>query len=194
MVNNVFIFLRHAETKVNKRVKNSEWSLTENGKMDALDIAKSKFFDDNDVIISSGEEKAYKTVYPLSEKLKKAVLREAELNEIMRDHGKFLENEEYITTMKLCMINKDQSFNNWETANKALERFSKKIEEIDSLYTEKRILIVSHGVVINLYFAKILRKLENVFDRAQTNTFCDYGIIQNKRVIKDIAIDSTSNR
>ena len=187
MTNNILIFLRHAETKVDKRVKNSEWSLTDKGKLEALDIAKSNFFDDIDIIIASTEKKAYKSIYPLAEKLKKKILRDIELNEIIRDHGIFLETKEYLTTMKLCMKNKDQSFNNWETANNALERFSKKIEEIDYAYNEKKILIVSHGCVINLYFGKVLGKLEKVFDRAQTNTFCDYGIIQNKKVIKDIA-------
>jgi broad specificity phosphatase PhoE len=187
MVNNILIFFRHAETKIDKGVKNSEWSLTDKGKLDALTIAKSNFFDDIDIIIASAEEKTYKTIYPLAEKLKKEVLREAELNEILRDHGKFLETKEYLTTMKLCLINKDQSFNNWETANKALERFSKKIEEIDNDYDDKKILIVSHGTVINLYFAKFLGKLEHVFNRAQTNTFCDFGIIQNEKVIRDIA-------
>lgn len=187
MTSNILIFLRHAETQVDNKVKNSEWSLNDKGKVETLEIAKSNFFDDIDIIIASTEKKAYKTIYPLAEKLKKKILREEELNEIIRDHGKFLETNEYITTMKLCLKNKDQSFNNWETANNALERFSKKIEEIDYEYDRKKILIVSHGTVINLYFAKILGKLEYVFDRAQTNTFCDYGIIQNKKVMKDIA-------
>ena len=89
--------------------------------------------------------------------------------------------------MKLCMTNRKKSFNNWETANKALERFSNKIKEIDYENNDKKILIVSHGTVINLYFAKYLGKLEKVFERFQTNTFCDYGIVQNKKVIKDIA-------
>ena len=89
--------------------------------------------------------------------------------------------------MKLCLTNKDQSFNKWETANDALNRFSKKVEKLDYEYNDKKILIVSHGTVINLYFAKILGKLENVFNRAQTNTFCDYGIIQHRKVIKEIA-------
>ena len=72
---------------------------------------------------------------------------------------------------------------NWASG----KEISKKIEEIDHDYNDKKILIVSHGTVINLYFAKILGKLENIFNRTQTNTFCDYGIIQNKVVIKDIA-------
>ncbi|MHA2038398.1 MAG: histidine phosphatase family protein [Promethearchaeota archaeon] len=186
MPNNILIFLRHAETKIDNRVKNSEWKLTEKGEMEALEIAKSNFFTDTDILISSNEEKAYRTIYPLAEICKKKILREAELNEINRDHGKFLEAKEYISTMKLCMLHKDKSYNNWETANKALERFSKKIEDIDYKYDNKKILIASHGTVINLYFAKILGKLENIFERAQTNTFCDYGIIQNRKVIKDI--------
>ncbi|MHA1985708.1 MAG: histidine phosphatase family protein [Promethearchaeota archaeon] len=187
MVNNILIFLRHAETKVDKRIKNSKWLLTEKGKSAALDLANSKNFDEVDIIIASAEEKAYKTILPLAEKLNKAVLREAELNEIMRDNGRFLETNEYLNTMELCMNNRKKSFNNWETANKALERFSNKIEEIDYENNDKKILIVSHGTVINLYFAKLLGKLENVFNRAQTNTFCDYGIIKNKKVISDIA-------
>lgn len=85
------------------------------------------------------------------------------------------------------MTNWDQSYNKWERANSALKRFSKEIEEIDSRYSNKKILIVAHGGVINLYFAKILEKLDNVFNRALSNSFCDYGIIQDGKVLKDIA-------
>ena len=46
----------------------------------------------------------------------------------------------------------------------ALERFSKKIEEIDNMYDDKKILIASHGCVINLYFAKLVGKLKHVFE------------------------------
>jgi broad specificity phosphatase PhoE len=187
MANNILIFLRHAETKIDEKLQNSEWLLTEKGEVDALNVAKSNDFDDIDIIIASTEEKAFKTIYPLAEKLKKKILREAELNEIMRDDGKFLETKDYISTMKKCLVNRDQSFNNWETANNALARFSKKIKDIDYNYNNKKILIVSHGTVVNLYFAKLLGELVNVFNRAQTNTFCDYGIVQNMKVIKDIA-------
>ncbi len=105
----------------------------------------------------------------------------------MRDHGSFLGKDEYLQNMKNCMENKDQTYNNWETADHALERFSKRIQEIDLKYTNKKILIVAHGGVINLYFAKILGKLDTTFERILTNSFCDYGLIQNDKVLKDIA-------
>ncbi len=188
MSNNTFIFLRHAETKVDSNIKISHWILTKKGKNDAFNISKLKLFDDVDIIISSNEDKAYQTAYPLSEKLHKEIIRDENLNEIIRDHGRFIKNkEEYLKNMKLCVENRNQRFNNWETGNHALERFSKRIEEIDSKYSNKKILIAAHGGVINLYFAKILGELDKIFERMLTNTFCDYGIIQNGKVLKDIA-------
>jgi broad specificity phosphatase PhoE len=188
MPNNTFIFLRHAETKIDKNFKISYWSLTKKGKKDALNILKLNLFKDVDIIISSNEDKAYQTAFPLSEKLHRDIIRDKNLNEINRDYGKFIENnEEYLKIMKLCVENRNKSFNNWETGSQALERFSKRIQDIDLKYSNKKILIVAHGGVINLYFAKILGELEKIFDRILTNSFCDYGIIQNGKVLKDIA-------
>lgn len=187
MPNNTFIFLRHAETKVDRNIKISQWTLTEKGKKDALKLSRLNIFEDFNIIITSNEEKAYQTAIPLVEKLQKEIIRDENLNEILRDHGEFLKKDEYSRIMKLCMEHRDQSFNNWETANHALERFSKRIQEIDLNYSYMKILFVAHGGVINLYFAKILKQLNNVFERISTNTFCDYGIIQNSKVIKDIA-------
>ena len=187
MPNNTLIFLRHAETKVDKDLKISEWELSERGRKEAFNISQLDFMDNVDIIIASNEKKAYKTADPLAKKKQIHIIREKELNEIMRDKGKFLGKEGYLDTMKLCMENRDQSFNDWETANKALGRFRKKVEEIDSNFKQKKILIVSHGTVINLYFAEKLNKLSDVYERTLSNTFCDYGVIQDGKIIRDIA-------
>lgn len=187
MPNNILIFLRHAETIIDKKLDISEWTLTKKGIKDALIISDNYLFQDVDIIITSNEEKSVKSVYPLSDKLQKEFLIESDLNEIYRDKGKYLNKDQYLKTMKSSLENRNISYNNWETANNALKRFSEKIKEIDSRYNSKKILIVSHGVVINLYFAKMLGKLDNIFERWSTNTFCDYGVIQNSKVIKDIA-------
>lgn len=186
MPNNTLIFLRHAESHVDRDQAISKWDLSKNGQKDALKITELKFFQDVDIIISSQEEKAHKTVLPLANKLGKGIQRDEMLNELNRDNGKFLEQEEYSVTMRNCLTDRTQSFNNWETANSALVRFSQKIEEIDSKFSNKKLLIVSHGCVINLFFAMILGKLDNLYNRTLSNTFCDYGIITNGRVTKDI--------
>ncbi|UCC21181.1 MAG: histidine phosphatase family protein [Promethearchaeota archaeon] len=188
MSNNTIIFLRHAETKIDKNIMVSHWKLTEKGKIEASHISKLDLFKDLDLIISSNEEKAFMTAIPFSERLHKEIIRDESLNEINRDKGNYINtNQEYLKILKLCLAYRNKSFNYWETVNNALKRFSKKIQDFDLKYTNKKILIVSHGVVINLYFAKVLGKLDNVFDRWSTNTFCDYGIIRDGKVLKDIA-------
>ncbi|MFX1448299.1 MAG: histidine phosphatase family protein [Promethearchaeota archaeon] len=188
MPNNTLILLRHAETKVDESTVLSKWVLTEKGRRDAINLFKLDLFHDVDVIITSEEEKAYQTAYTLSERLHKKIIRKENLNEISRNQGGYLKTkDDYLKTMKLCVENRTQSYNHWETANHALQRFSKQIHKIDSKYKSKKILIVAHGGVINLYFAKILEQLDRIFERFSSNTFCDYGIIQNSKVIKDIA-------
>ncbi len=188
MSNNTLLLVRHAETKVDENSAISKWLLTEKGERDAINLFKSDLFYDVDIIITSSEEKAFQTAYAISERLHKKIIRDENLNEISRDQGRFLKTkDEYLKILKLCVENRTQSYNNWETANHALERFSKAIHEIDTKYSNKKILIVSHGCVLNLYFAKILEQLDKIFERLSTNTFCDYGIIQNSKIIKDIA-------
>jgi len=188
MPNNTLILVRHAETKVDEKTLISKWLLTEKGQRDAINLFNSELFHDVDIVFSSGEEKAYQTAYTLSERLHKKIIRKENLNEISRDQGRFLKTkDEYLKTMKLCVENRTQSYNNWETANHALERFLKAIHEIDLEFSNKKIMIVAHGGVINLYFAKFNGQLNKIFERISTNTFCDYGIIQNNKIIKDIA-------
>ena len=75
----------------------------------------------------------------------------------------------------------------WETANHALERFKKAIKEIDDKYENKKILICAHGTVMTLYFAYLQDKLKDLFSRWKGLGFCDYGIIKDNKIIKDIS-------
>lgn len=99
-----------------------------------------------------------------------------------------MESEEYEQAVKYSLEHLDTSVHNWEIASHALERFSKKIEEIDIQYEKKKILIVGHGFTINLYFAKLLGTLNNVYKRFNTNNYGDFGIAKDKKVIKDISV------
>ena len=61
MPNNTLIFLRHAKTKVDRTIKNSEWELTESGKQEASNLINLELLSDVDIIITSDEDKAYYT-------------------------------------------------------------------------------------------------------------------------------------
>lgn len=186
-MNNTFYFLRHGATQRDNNVPISQWNLSEKGEKEAKFLAEQDFFDEINIILSSSEQKAYQTAKPIADKLKKEITQVKEISELNRDKGGFMEPEKYEELVKYSLKHLDESVHNWETAIHALERFTKKIEEIDNQYENKKILVVGHGFTINLYFAKLLGDLNNVYKRFETNNYCDWGTIRNKKVIKDIA-------
>jgi len=165
----------------------SKWVLSASGEKQAKQRAAEGVFDDVDIIISSNEEKAYQTAKPIADKLGKAINRLSELNELNRDNCPFMEQKDYEKSIKFCLEHPSESINNWETADHALERFAKKIEELHREHNNQKILIVGHGFTINLYFAKLLGVLDRVYERLNTNNFADWGIVKNHVVLKDIA-------
>lgn len=185
-MNNTFYFLRHGQTK---RVENkpiSKWILSELGDKQAQNLTQGDIFKDVDLIFSSTEEKAYQTAKPIADKLGKEIIQIEEISELNRDQGGFMKPNEYEEAIKYCLQHLGESKHNWETSAHALGRFSKKIEELDKEYEGKKILIVGHGFTINLYFAKLLGTLDTVYERFRANDYADWGIIRNKKVIRDI--------
>ncbi len=186
-MNNSFYFLRHGKTKVDGKVPISKWVLSEKGALQVKELVDSNVFSSIEVVICSGEEKAYQTAKPIANALGKEVLRYDDLSELNRDEGGFMSPEQYEKTIEECLTNRGQSTHRWETANSALERFSQKINELERKYDGKNVLVVGHGFTINLYFASLLGQLDSTYRRLQTNTFCDWGIVRDNSVVKDIA-------
>ncbi len=186
-MNNTFYFLRHGKTKVDKELPISQWVLSDVGEEQAKQLVQEGVFDEVDVIFSSTEEKAYQTAKPIADKFEKEIIQLEEISELNRDKGGFMKAEEYEKAVKRCLLDPKESVNNWETAESALRRFSQKVEELDSKYENKKILMVGHGYTINMYFAKLLGKLDSIYERLNTNGFADWGIVKNQAVVKDIA-------
>ncbi len=143
-MNNTFYFLRHGKTKVDNELPISQWVLSDVGEKQAKQLAQEGVFDEVDIVISSSEVKAYQTAKPIADKLRKEVIQSKEISELNRDRGGFMNAEEYEKSVEYCLLNREESVNNWETAKNALQRFSKKIEDLDNEYQNKNILIVGH--------------------------------------------------
>ncbi|MBI1969840.1 histidine phosphatase family protein [Candidatus Woesearchaeota archaeon] len=185
-MDNTFYLLRHAEIKIDKKLPISKWKLSMKGRKQAAALARKNIFEDIDLILSSREEKAYQTAKPLASKLRKRIMKLKAFDELHRDKGGFLEKKEFERALKFCLTHLDKSVYQWEIAKHGLKCFENGIKRIDRKYRGKNILLVSHGIVINLYFAKLLNKLNRVYERTAKTTFCDYGMVKNKRVIQDI--------
>ncbi len=183
---NELIFIRHAKTKVDKEVPIENWVLTEEGEKQAEEIANSGEFDEVNLLICSNEDKSYLTIKPFADKLDKEIIRVEDLGEIKRPDSEKLSLEEYEDMKVQVFGDLDFTEHNWETANHALERFKKVVEEIDNKYENKKILICSHGTVMTLYFAEMKNELDNLMERWKNLEFGAIGIIKNGEVVRDI--------
>ena len=185
-MNNKLIFLRHAETKKDRNVPVSKWHLTEDGVKRAQEVADGGVFDGVDIIISSTEKKAVDTAKPIADRLGLEISQVDGLTEIDRDKGGLLSKEEY-EEMKVRIF-QDLNFSDhgWESAGHALERYKKAVREIDEKYEGKKILIVSHGSVMTLFFSDLQNDFDDIFQRWQNLDFCAWGVIENGKVTKDL--------
>jgi len=185
-MNNELIFIRHAETKIDKEIPIADWVLTEKGDSDAEKLKDVSEFLDVDILISSGEKKAYLTIKPLADKLGKEIIQIKGLGEISRPNSESLTKEEYVSMKEKVFKDLDFTDYGWETCSHALERFRKAVEEIDREYENKKIIISAHGTVLSLYFASLLGELKNLEARWKSLGFCNWGIVRNGKVFRDI--------
>jgi broad specificity phosphatase PhoE len=180
------IFLRHAETLKEKEVPISKWSLSLEGYMQTKQtrtILRSEHFD---FIISSAEKKAFETAKAFEDMINSRIVRNPLFNELNRDNGPYLSNEEYLKAVQCIMEDSSLSIHGWETIESAMKRFNQGVEELNIQYQSKKLLVVSHGIVLTMHFASLLNCMKIAFDRWKRLKFCDYGIIKNGKVIKDI--------
>jgi len=187
-MNNTFYFIRHADKLELKDKPVDEWPLSEKGIKQAQEIADSGKFDEIDLIFTSSLERTYQTAKPISDKIRREITKCPEFDELKMGNNHWF-GEEFESAIKDCLTHLYTSEHEWETAHNALERFSNKIEEIDKDHDDKKILIVSHNVVINLFFAKLLDKLDHVYERGVLTKDPMYnyiGIVQNDKIIQDI--------
>ena len=179
-----FYLLRHGEVDVDPSKPASEWALSDLGISEALRLVEKGVFADIDVIYSSEEKKAYCTARIIAERLGKKVQKLSNFNELDRSKSGFIEN--YDSAVNEAFANPSQSSNSWEPCTEALKRFRKGMEILSKKHKNKKILVVSHGIVLTLYFTHLKRQMTNLFSRWKELNFLSYGIVEDSLVVKDI--------
>jgi len=184
-MNNEFVFLRHAETERDSSVNAIHWKLTEEGANHAKKISNDDVFLNVDIIFSSEEDKAYSTALPIAEKNALSVIKDKAFNELRRG-DKFLSNEDFDRLKREKLTDLDCAFDGGETGREALTRFKEAISMIDKENSGKKIVIVSHGTILSLYFFELMNYSGDIFSRWKKMEFCAWGIVIGGRIVKDI--------
>lgn len=179
------IFLRHADTQKDPNLNAALWGLSEEGKKQAEEVANLPIMDEVDIIYVSEEKKTALTVEPLSKKLDKEAIPLVFFDEVKRG-DKFLTKEEFEAEKVKQLNDLDYQAFGGESSKEALARFQQGVGQVSKENAGKTILVVTHGTVLNIYFADLLNAYDKLPERWQKTAFCAYGVVEDGKVVKDI--------
>lgn len=179
------IFLRHARTQKDPLINAAKWGLSEEGKQQAKIVSDMQIMHSIDVIYISEEQKTLLTVEPLAGKLNKKPQTLSFFNEVKRG-DKFLTKEEFEAEKIKQLTDLNYSAFDGESGADALLRFKQGIEFVAKENPNKTILIVTHGTVLNIYFASLMGAYEELPTRWGRTDFCAIGVVENGKVLQDI--------
>ena len=179
------IFLRHADTQKDPTINAALWGLSEKGQRQAEKVSKNSIMDEVDIIYTSEEKKTSLTVEPIAKNLSKETYPLPFFDEVKRG-DKFLTKEEF-EAEKVKQLT-ELSFNAFggESGFEALSRFKQGVLEVTKQNEGETILIVTHGTILNIYFADLLNAYDKLSERWAKTAFCAFGIVEDGVVIKDI--------
>ncbi|MFW9909487.1 MAG: histidine phosphatase family protein [Candidatus Thorarchaeota archaeon] len=177
--------LRHAETMLELSIPTRNWALSEAGMASARAVAESGVFDNVSSIYSSTECKAIETARPIAERLNLDINTDSRLDELNRGTGSTDSFTNYHSLVEQILSFPPILVVGWEDPSLALKRFQSAIEDI-SKKESRRALVVSHGIVITLFFSHLLSIRASAFHRWFQLRFLDWGEISQGYVTKDI--------
>jgi broad specificity phosphatase PhoE len=163
-----------------------DWPITAAGAKLARELAASEKFSEIHGIIHSSELKAKQTAEAFAEGLEVQMYQLSGLDELARDHEGKLNDEEYRERVYRTFSNPGKSVPGWESANSALKRFEDAVRKVDIMFHQKNVLIVSHGLVMTLYFCKLKNFQSIAYERWKQLEFLAWGMVRDGRALVDI--------
>ena len=185
MTNSLY-FLRHAETQEDESIPVRDWIITKAGIDLTRELARAEAFSEIHGIIHSSEGKARQTAEIFAEGLDVQMYQLSGLDELSREHEGALTYEEYRDRVRKTVSDLERNVPGWESGASALKRFEDAVRKIDIMFHRKNVLIVSHGIVLTLFFCK-LKKFEAIaYERWSQLKFLSWGLVRDGRVLVDL--------
>lgn len=145
--------IRHAATQIDQTIDAKAWSLSEKGATQAQQLAACAFWKDIEAVVVSSEYKTYLTVEAAVARFALPVQIDNRLDEVQR--GGFV--EDYQAQVQQFFANPAKAINGWEAADDALARMNQAIADLAVDYKDQTVAVVSHGLILSLYRAYLLK-------------------------------------
>ncbi len=185
-MSNSLYFLRHAETKIKLAKPAREWNLTRAGRLSTKELVETHVFDKMDGIIHSSEKKAKQTATIFAKAFNVETYELPEIDELERNHKGSLTNEEYRARVRAALTDWAHNEPDWESGENALSRFKEGVRRINIMFHNKKILVVSHGLVLTLFFSDLAQFRMIAYERWAQLKFLSWGLVRDNKVLIDI--------
>ena len=151
-----------------------------------MELAKSQVFSKIEGIVHSNENKAKLTADFIAKETGAETYVLDEFDELKRNHKGFLTDEEYRARVRETLTNWEQPVQDWESGEDALARFMDGVRRTNMMFHNKNVLIVSHGLVLTLYFSALTHFWKIAYERWVQLKFLSWGLVKDDRVLIDI--------
>ena len=148
------ILVKHSLPEIVPTIPAKEWRLSKSGQVRCKALADKLESYLPDVVISSVEPKAVETAQIIASQLNKPFCTVEGLHEHDRTGVDFLDKEQFEAKVNDFFVRKDRLVLGRETANQAVQRFSKALASAEVEHPDKNIVVVAHGTVITLFVQK----------------------------------------
>jgi broad specificity phosphatase PhoE len=159
--------------------------VTPAGLQQTRELATSEVFDKIEGIVHSSEGKARQTADIFAEKLHVDLYELAEFDELHRQQDALSSNE-YRARVRAALTNWDKSVPGWESGGDALRRFAEGVKRINIMFYSRNILVVTHGLVLTLYFCELRNFQSIAYERWTQMPFLAWGLVRDGRVLIDL--------
>ena len=147
------VLVRHVQTNVEPEVNSTLWTLSDDGRQAAAELAENAIFNGSEAIYSSLQPKAIETAEILGTALQVPVLQEEGLAELSSVTRGFI--GDYAGTVHRLYAGEIQNINGGDTLKQATDQFSQAVGIIATKHVgAEKIVIVSHANVLSLFTAQ----------------------------------------
>ena len=148
------LLVKHAKPLVDPAQSSELWKLSDEGRAGAQKLADVLAPYNVSIVISSTEPKAIETAQILAAALNIPTEPHDDLHEHDRSNVPHMRSGEFISHVELFFRRPTERVLGRESAEDALQRFERAVENVLRKHAEQNIAIVTHGTVIALFVEK----------------------------------------
>jgi broad specificity phosphatase PhoE len=148
------ILIKHAKPLVDPAKSSELWKLSDEGRAQAKSLAKLIAEHRPAKLFSSEEPKAIETAEIVSRELNVPRETAPDLHEHDRRNVPHMRSGEFISHVELFFRRPNELLLGKESAQQALARFERAVENVVSKHPSESLAVVSHGTVIALFIEK----------------------------------------